>query len=65
MTDYQHRILGWRRVGGGDYQVTVSLAPGTRIQLQVPAQGFDATTLPEIVAHMVGRLHPRNGGDAA
>lgn len=61
MPDYDPLVLGYRRVSGGDMQVTVSLAPGVRVHLQVAAGAFDAGALGELAGHVVGQLTRPHG----
>jgi hypothetical protein len=54
---------GYRRISGGDFQVTVSIRAGTRIHLQVPASVFDAGALTELIGHVVNHVQePRRAG---
>lgn len=65
MADVEPIVTGYRRLSGGDWQVTVSIASGTRIHLQVPAATFHAGSLPELIPLVVERLKPPGRGGSS
>lgn len=54
-------ITGYQRRSGGDWLVSVSVRPGTRVHVQVPAAVFDAGHLTEFARHVVDRLTTPHG----
>jgi hypothetical protein len=55
-------VTGYRRLSGGDWQVTVSVASGIRVHVQIPAQVFHAGLLPALIPRVVERLRPPEAG---
>lgn len=56
----QYIITGYERIDGGHWRVTVSVRPGERIHITVPASSWSSVPLPAVVDHVVGTLlHPR------
>lgn len=58
---YDPVVLDYRRISGGDWHVVISVQPGRRITVQVPAASFDAGHLGELAARVVSTLTAPHG----
>lgn len=54
-------VTGYRRISGGDWQVTVSLKPGTRVHMQIPAAAFHGGAIADLVPLVIERLRRPTG----
>lgn len=59
---YEPVVLGYERISGGDWRVTVSLEPGSRVHIQVPAASFHGGNVADLIPLVIQRLKPP--GDA-
>lgn len=45
---YKPVVIGHRRVSGGNFEVTWSIAPGRRVKRTIPAEAYNEGTIAEL-----------------
>jgi hypothetical protein len=46
--DYKPLVINHRRLAGGNFEVTWSIAPGTRVKRVIPVEAYNEGTIAEL-----------------
>lgn len=58
-TVYQPLLIGCKRISGGDYQATWSIAPGRVARRTIPVEQFNEATLATLSQSVAEKHNPR------
>lgn len=58
-TVYQPLLIGYKRIDGGDWQATWSIAPGRLVRRTIPVEQFTDATLATLSQEIAEKHNPR------
>jgi hypothetical protein len=55
ITGYRPLVINHRRLAGGNFEVTWSIAPGTRVKRVIPVEAYNEGTIAELTHDIESR----------